>query len=43
MLHRADVDVKMDVATKKVEVKLGCGSAEKWVDPENGRRLHFPG
>jgi hypothetical protein len=35
--------MNMDVATKKAEVKLDCGGAEIWVDPENGRRLHFPG
>jgi len=29
------VDVNMDVAAKKVEVKLDWGSAEMWFDPES--------
>jgi hypothetical protein len=33
----------MDVATKKVEVKLDCGSAEMRLEPENGKRLHIDG
>ena len=37
------VEVNMDVAAKKVEVKLDCGSAEMWLDPQSGQRLHIHG
>ena len=37
------VDVNMDLAAKKVEVKVDCGSAEMWLDPQSGQRLHIHG
>ena len=37
------VDVNMDLAAKRVEVKVDCGSAEMWVDPQSGKRLHIHG
>ena len=37
------VDVNMDVAAKRVEVKVDCGSAEMWLDPQSGQRLHIHG
>ena len=37
------VDVNMDLAAKRVEVKVDCGSAEMWVDPQSGQRLHIHG
>jgi hypothetical protein len=33
------VDVNMDVAAKKVEVKVDCGSDQMWLDPESGKRI----
>jgi hypothetical protein len=33
----------MDVAAKKVEIKVDCGSAEMWLDPQSGQRLHIHG
>lgn len=38
-----DMNMNMDVAAKKVEVKLDWGSAETWLDPESGKRLHIHG
>ena len=32
------VDVNMDVAAKKVEVKVDCGSDQMWLDPQSGKR-----
>src|SRR6201984_2369768 len=37
------VDVNMDLAAKKGEVKVDCGSAERWLDPQSGQRLHIHG
>ena len=37
------VDVNMDVAAKKVEVKVDCGSDQMWLDPQSGKRLHIHG
>src|ERR1700747_161195 len=37
------VDVNMDLAAKKVEVNVDCGSAEMWLDPQSGQRLHIHG
>src|ERR1700731_3439227 len=37
------VDVNMDVAAKKVEIKVDCGSAEMWLGPQSGQRLHIHG
>src|SRR6202008_2873412 len=37
------VDVYMDVTAKKVEVKVDCGSAQMWLDPQSGKRLHVHG
>src|SRR6202035_4499454 len=37
------VDVNMDVTAKKVEIKVDCGSAEMWLDPQSGQRLHIHG
>ncbi len=34
------VDVNVDLAAKKIEVKVDCGSAEMWLDPQSGKRLH---
>jgi hypothetical protein len=30
------VDVNMDITAKKVEIKVDCGSAGMWLDPESG-------
>ena len=30
------VEVNMDVAAKRVEIKVDCGSAEMWLDPQSG-------
>src|SRR3984893_14520001 len=37
------VEVNMDVAAKRVEIKVDCGSAEMWLDPQSGKRLHIHG
>jgi hypothetical protein len=37
------VDMNMDVAAKKVEVRLDWGGADMWLDPESGKRLYIHG
>ena len=37
------LEVNMDVSAKKVEVKVDCGSAPMWLDPQSGKRLHVHG
>src|SRR6201981_3478069 len=37
------VDVNMDLAAKRVEVKGDCGSAEMWLAPQSGPRLPVHG
>ena len=37
------LEVNMDVTAKKVEVKVDCGSAQMWLDPQSGKRLHVHG
>jgi transposase len=37
------LEVNMDVSAKKVEVKVDCGSAQMWLDPQSGNRLHVHG
>jgi transposase len=37
------LEVNMDVSAKKVEVKVDCGSAQMWLDPQSGKRLHVHG
>jgi transposase len=37
------VEVNMDVAAKRVEIKVDCGSAEMWLHPQSVTRLHIHG
>jgi len=37
------LEVNMDVSAKKIEVKVDCGSAQMWLDPQSGNRLHVHG
>jgi transposase len=37
------LEVNLDVSAKKIEVKVDCGSAQMWLDPQSGKRLHVHG
>ena len=37
------LEVNLVVTAKMVEVKVDCGSAHLWLDPQSGKRLHVHG